>query len=270
MTRLIQFSVRLLLILLIVAALLPILWFLLASIKDRADLFSTYPLSGFHPTIDNYTSILQDSTSLRAIGNSLMISISSTIIALLVSVPAAWTISGLKKKSSWLMFYLSLLILPPIAITVPLFFVCSQIGMLGSPIVLLAVYSGFLIPFGVFFLVSFFEKMGQRLRDHAKLDDLTGLVFFRRILFVEARGVILLCAFFMFFFAWSEFGFALVLTDSDSQTIPISMIGFITPVGTYWGKIAALGTVGTLPILFGVILFRKQLVSGLTFGLIND
>ena len=169
---------------------IPIAWFLLASIEPPAAIQSPNPFSRFTPTLQNYIDVFAKLNLMRFILNSLIICAASTLISIVAGVPAAYGFARLKTRnmerlSLWI---LSNRMLPPIAVVIPLYLLLGRIGLLDTRIGLIIIYSAFNLPYVVWTLISFFEDIPIELDEAAALDgsSLFGVLY--RIMVPIARS----------------------------------------------------------------------------------
>src|SRR6202047_1750856 len=151
---------------------IPIAWFLLASIDPPAAIQSPNPFASFTPTLQNYIDVFAKLNLMRFILNSLIICSAATLISILAGVPAAYGFARLKTKgmerlSLWI---LSNRMLPPIAVVIPVYLLLGQLGMLDTRIGLIIIYSAFNLPYVVWTMISFFEEIPIELDEAAALD----------------------------------------------------------------------------------------------------
>jgi multiple sugar transport system permease protein len=256
-----------LVILLVVLIMFPFAWLLQMSFKTDQEIFTFPPRLLFEPTLANYTA-LWDSEFTRSFGNSAVVSIVSTLLAMLVGVPGAYALSRTTLRAEG---QLSLLILasrmaPPIAFTIPYFLVYRHLGLLDTRTGLVIIYLTFNLSLVVWLMRSFFDATPRALEEAAWIDGASlWQGFFKIILPLSGPGLAataILC----FLYSWNDFFFALILTRTEAMTAPVAVVNFMNYEGWEWGKIAAGGTMVMLPVLFFSILVRKFLVHGLTAG----
>ena len=252
--------------------LMPLIWLYLTAFKDRVDLFAVPPKIIFSATLDNFKVAFVEREFYKPLFNSILVSTTSTIIALIFSITGAYAFSRNKTKWKKEMFFLlfSVQILPPVVIVLPLFLIFSFLQLSGTIFALILVYVAMLIPFGCILLKSYFDKIPLRYEEVAFLENIPFKFFFFKIFIREARMPIFITAFFMFLLCWNEFLFSMIFSTVDTVTLPVSILGLITPIGTFWGQIAAISIVSTMPIIILSFLFRKHLLSGFSFGIISN
>jgi multiple sugar transport system permease protein len=248
--------------------LIPIAWFLVASIEPPSAIQSSNLFARFEPTMQNYIDVFAKLNLMKFIFNSLIICSVSTILSILAGVPAAYGFARLKTRgmqqlSLWI---LSNRMLPPIAVVIPLYLLLGRLGMLDSRIGLIIIYCAFNLPYVVWTMVSFFEEIPIELDEAAALDGSTILGTLFRIMVPIAAPGILATAIFTFILCWSEFLFAVIVTSSTAQTLPVAIASFVTDRGIEWGKMSAAGSVLVVPLTVLFYSVQRFLIRGLSFG----
>lgn len=203
--------------------------------------------------------------------NSLVITFGSVLLSLAVGAPAAYSISryhfkGSKDLSFWV---LSTRMMPPIVTAVPLYWVMRSVGLAGTHIGLIVVYVMINLPFVVWMMKGFFDDIPIEIEEAARIDGCGAMALFLRIILPLAIGGIVATALFCVFLSWNEFLFAVILTDKDSQTLPVALSLFRQDRGILWGQMSAVIVVATLPILLITLFLQRQVVRGLTAGAIK-
>lgn len=253
-----------------VAYLFPFLWLVVSSFKDRADIFTTSPQLLFTPTLDNYVTVLYDKGFIVNLANSAVVATLSTAIALLVGVPAAYGLSRRRDAGGlYLMLLLAARLLPAMVLAVPLFVLASHLGLTNTYIAIVAAHLTFSIPFTVWMMRGFFLAVPTDLDEAAKLDGCSDTRAFFTVILPLARGGLAATGIFCIINSWNEFLFALVLTGRDTQTLPVAIPSLMTPLGTYWGQIAAVGTVTVIPVMVFAFIVQRHIVAGLTGGALS-
>ncbi len=257
---------------LVIIYLVPTLWFFLTSFKTRVDAFAMPPKLFFDPIIKNYIVILQDTSFLRYYMNSVIIAISTCGLSLVIGVPAAYAFSSFdfKKKEDLAFWVLSTRMAPPILVILPFYLFFKEIHLLNTRIAMIIVYTTFNLAFVVWMMKGYFDSMPKDLEEAARIDGATRLHALVRIIIPMSAPGLAASMVFAFIMSWNEYFYALILSGSRSQTVPVAINAFITLVGIRWGQVAAAGTLILIPvILFGVIV-RRYIVSGLTMGAIKS
>jgi multiple sugar transport system permease protein len=259
-----------LVIALLVLVMFPFLWLLVMSFKTNADIFAFPPKLIFTPTIDNYAA-LWISTFRSSFYNSIIVSISSTAIALLAGVPGAYALSRtrMRRQKSLALLILASRMAPPIAFTIPYFLAYRYIGLLDTKAGLILIYLTFNISLVVWLMRSFFDACPPALEEAAWIDGASPWQGFRRIILPISGPGIAATAILCFLYSWNDFFFALILTRNQAMTAPVAVVNFMNYEGWEWGKIAAGGTMVMLPVLIFSVLVRHFLIQGMTPGAVK-
>ena len=203
--------------------------------------------------------------------NSLIITFGSVILSLLVGGPAAYALSryrfrGSKNLSFWV---LSTRMMPPIVTAIPIYWMMRSVGLYGTHIGLSMVYVMINLPFVVWMMKGFFDDIPVEIEEASRIDGCGAFDLFWRIIIPLAKGGIVATALFCVFITWNEFLFAVILTDSSSQTLPVALSLFRQDRGILWGQMSAVIVVATLPILLITLFLQRQVVKGLTAGAVK-
>lgn len=254
---------------LILVYLSPILWLVLTSFKDRVDIFSSAPTLFFAPTLENYRQAFMEKGFTDNLLNSAIVGVVSTVIALGVGVPAAYSLSRVKRGETFMMALLAARLLPAMVLAVPLFVLASSLGVRDSYFALVAAHLTFALPFTVWMMRGFFLAVPTSLDEAARLDGCGEWGTFLRVILPIVKPGLASTAIFCLINSWNEFLFALVLTGRNTETLPVAIPGLITPIGTSWGQVAAVGTVTILPVLIIAFIVQKHIVAGMTGGAVS-
>ncbi|MHB1415492.1 MAG: carbohydrate ABC transporter permease [Chloroflexota bacterium] len=256
-----------LVIAIVVVVLFPFLWLLQMSLKIEAEAFKMPPKLLFVPTLQNYRDLL-DSKFLRYFGNSAISSTSTTVLALLLGVPAAYALSRARfgNNAAVAMWILFTRMVPPIAFGIPFFMVYRNLGLIDTLYGLVLIYLTFNLSLVVWMMRSFFDGLPRSLEEAAYIDGAGRTEAFLRITLPLAGPGLATTAIFCFLMSWNDFFFSLILTRTNAMTAPVGIVNFMNYEGWEWGKITAASTLIALPILLISFLVRKYLVQGLTAG----
>jgi multiple sugar transport system permease protein len=253
--------------------LFPFYWLINISLKTGGDLSSADVIPP-HPSFDNYTSIFQNSSFTRALGNSAIVSLTTTFIGVVVGSFAAYALARLKMKFKFglLALVLSITTFPQIAIAAPLFRLWSDIGLYDTLVGLVIPYLTFALPLSIYILVSFFKEIPKDLEEAALVDGATHFEAFRKVVVPLAAPGLATTAILTFISAWNEFLLAFTLTSSPSaRTVPVAIQQFSgssqfeVPLGTQ----SAASIIISIPLIVLVLLFQKRIVAGLTAGAVK-
>ncbi|MCY4452394.1 MAG: carbohydrate ABC transporter permease [Immundisolibacterales bacterium] len=255
---------------LVALVMFPFLWMITMSFKPIDDIFAWPPKLFFTPTFEHYLGLVDDEFA-ASFWNSLVTSVGSTVVSMVVGVPAAYALSRMEDRignrlSLWI---LASRMAPPIAFTIPYFLVYRYIGLLDTKLGLGIIYVTFNLSLAIWLMRTFFDATPRSLEEAAWIDGATLWESFLRIMLPLSVPGLAATAILCFLFAWNDFFFALILTRTEATTAPVAVVNFMNYEGWEWGKIAAGGTMVMLPVLVFSILVRKFLVRGLTAGAIK-
>ncbi|WP_026907059.1 carbohydrate ABC transporter permease [Paucisalibacillus globulus] len=252
----------------------PFLWIFITSFKTSGEIFGT---GAFHvipedPTLKNYAIILFEKGILRAIVNSFVVAISTTIYVIVVASLCAYAISRFhfKGKSILLGLVLAVSMFPQMIITGPVYNLFYDLGWLNSYFVILP-YSTITLPMAVWILVTHFNQIPLALEESAKIDGATRIQTLTKIVFPLAAPGVFTTAIITFIAAWNEFLLTITLnTESSFHTVPVAISFLRDQFSILWGEVAAATTIVTIPTLIIVLIFQRQIVSGLTSGGVKE
>lgn len=251
--------------------LIPFIWLVMAAFKERTDILSPTPRLLFSPTWDNFYQAFVVGEFDAFLANSVMIASGSVAICLLVGLPAAYAFSRFRVfGEKHLFFYvLTTRMAPGIALVLPLYMFFQTIGLLGTVWAVMISHTTFNLALVIYLMRNFFDDIPRALDEAALTDGATEWQVFWRVVLPLARPGIVVTAVLCFLFSWNEFLFALMIGGTNAQTLPAGFPGLVTPLGTYWGQLAAVSVVVSLPVLLLVWFVQKHLARGLTFGAVK-
>lgn len=254
------------------AALLPVAWVALTSVKTRGEVFTTgLDLLPRAWAWDNYLYLLtmREGIFLTWLWNSAVIALATTVVGLSLAAPAAYAFSrytfpGYRPA---LVAILVTQMFPGAILIVPLYNLLRAWGLLNSYGGLILTYASIALPFCIWMLKSYFDTIPRALEEAAMVDGLSPLGTFLRVVLPLSLPGIAVTAFFAFVTAWNEFMFALTfMSREELYTLPVGLRGFVFQFRTDWHLLSAGAMLVTAPVL-GVFLYaQRYLVSGLTAG----
>lgn len=266
--------------LILLATVFPIAWLILTSFKAPADIMVSPPHFLFKPTLENYAYALGKANFANFIGNTLYVSVISTIFVIILAALASYSFARYNVgQGNILFFILTTKMMPAIAVVLPYFLIFRDIGesTIGQALgigldkhgALIISYTIFNLPFAIWLMVSFFQDISPELEDSARLDGYSRIEVLRRVVFPLAAPGIAVTAIFCLIFSWNEFLFAYVLTRDAARTITVGVESFFTLRGILWGPVAAAATISIVPMLIFVLVLQRYMVRGLTFGAVR-
>jgi multiple sugar transport system permease protein len=254
----------------------PLYWLLVTSLKSKAQLYQAeVPLYPEDPTFAAYADVLFTRGFSTLLRNSIVVCLATVVITVAIGLLITYPITRLDVSRAVrvgvLNWALSLRFLPPIAVVVPYFAIVRTAGLYDNPLALIFIYSLFNLPFSIWMLKGFLEEIPRELEDAAHVDGATRWISFWEVLLPLAAPGLLAAGTIIFAFSWSEFMFALILTATpNSQTFPVGVQGLVTQFEVIWNDMAAAGAIAICLPLALMIVARRYLVAGLTFGVIRE
>lgn len=257
----------------VVFCLFPFYWLINTSLKSGADL-SGAALLPPSPTVDNYTSIFEDTAFTNALRNSAIIAGSVTVLSLVIGSFAGYALARLHLPFKFLILAIALSIstFPPIAIAAPIFELWTDIGLYNTYLGLILPSLAFGLPLTVFIMASFFHDIPRELEDAALVDGATRLQAFRKVVVPLAAPGVVTAGLLVFIFAWNEFLFAITLTSTRSagqcpRRSPSSPAA--SSSRSHWGRSAPPPWWSRSPLIVLVLIFQRRIVAGLTAGAVK-
>jgi len=258
------------LVVVLVIALTPYLWLIMTSLKSRIDALADQPVWLFTPTFDHYPKVFIDKDYLPLLWNSVVVASTTTLLSLVVGVPAAYVFArhDFAAKED-LFFFFTTRMAPPISVVVPMFLLFSYIGLIDTRTSLILAHSTFNLSLVVWMMRGFFADIPREIDEAAQMDGHSRAGMFLRVLLPLAAPGMAATAVLCFMLSWNEFLYALILVAFEGRTLTVGIPGLVTPHGTLWGQVAAVAVVATVPIIVFTVIVQKHLVRGLTFGAIK-
>ena len=250
----------------------PILWMLLTSFKTELRAVSTPPsFLLFHWTLENYASVLQRSAYLHYALNSVITAGGSTLIALLLGVPAAWSMafSATARTRSILLWMLSTKMMPPVAVLVPIYLIYRDLGLLDSKAGLVLILCLGNLPLAIWMLFSYFKEIPKDILEAARVDGAGVGRELIHVLLPMALPGLASTSLLSLILAWNESFWTLNLSTSSAAPLTTFIASYSSPEGLFWAKLSAASTLAIAPILVLGWLSQRQLVRGLTFGAVK-
>jgi sorbitol/mannitol transport system permease protein len=250
----------------------PILWMILTSFKTELEAFSTPPKFLFFDwTIENFGIVQQRSNYLKFAGNSIILSLGSTLVGIVVGVPAAWAMAFApgKRTKDVLLWMLSTKMMPPVGALIPIYLLFKDSGLLDSRIGLIGIEFLINLPIIIWMLFTYFKEIPGEILEASRMDGATP---WREIVFVLApmavpgvASTILLNV----ILAWNEAFWTLNLTTTQAAPLTAFIASYSSPEGLFWAKLSAASTMAIAPIMVLGWFSQRQLVRGLTFGAVK-
>jgi multiple sugar transport system permease protein len=255
---------------LVVIVVFPFYWMAVTSFKGEEQMRSLVSMFWPRPLVlDNYRQLLTRTDFTAWYGNSVMVAVSSTLLATAIGTIGAYALARLRflgrafMSSAVLITYL----VPPSILFIPLYAQMRTLGLADSLAGLIAAYPSFTVPFVTWLLMGYFESIPEELEEAAMIDGATRFGAFRRVILPLAAPGVLAASLYAFTQAWNEFLYALVfITDVKLRTLPVGLSTFITGDVYGWGYLMAGAVLTTLPVIAAYVYLQRYMVEGLTAG----
>jgi multiple sugar transport system permease protein len=203
----------------------------------------------------------------KGIIDSFIISIVSTILTMLISVPAAYSLARYRPGGTQISFFiLSILFLPPIVGVLPLFFIFKTLGILDTYWVFFISYLFINLPFATWIMKGFFEDVPLELEQAAMVDGYTRFKVFFKVSIPLAKSGIAVAGLFAFIFSWNELLFSSIFSRSAVQTLPLVLQDYIGSTGNPWGELFAASTISMIPAALLALFMQRYIIRGLSLG----
>ncbi len=248
---------------------LPVVWMVLTSFHSEAAA-ATNPPSVFAPlTLEGYREFFSGGANpWPPLLNSMTASIVSTIIVLLLAIPAAYALSikPVKKWTDVLFFFLSTKMLPVVAGLLPIYLFAQNAKLLDNIWLLIIFYTSMNLPIAVWMMRSFLSEVPVEMLEAASMDGADLIKTLRAVVAPVVMPGIAATALICFIFSWNELLFARVLTATVAQTAPVYLTSFVTSQGLFLAQLCAAAFVVSLPVLIAGFAAQDKLVQGLSLG----
>jgi multiple sugar transport system permease protein len=266
--------------------LLPIVWVLSISLKPPQE-WVAYPptVIPVEPTISNYVVLFQPGNPVGGISamvssaepvtkaflNSLIVAPVATLASVLIGFFAAYSASRFQTGGPTLpLFVLTTRMFPPVAFAVPLLVYYRVWGLIDTRLGLILMYTAFTIAFSLWMMRGFIDGVPRHVEEAAILDGASPWRVLFTITLPLVRGGLAATSLFVFILNWTEFLFAQIFTSREAITIPVQVSHYVGAVGRFYGPMAALGVVASIPVVIAGYLIQRHLVTGFTFGLVRE
>jgi len=266
----------------------PIFWMGVTSLKTKVQIFDPKPTIAFKPTLSNYKVFFgfretgavgsgergggSSKTFTRAFINSVTITCGSTLLALIMGTMAGYVLSRyeMKAKNDLMFFILSTRMLPPIVALVPVSLLFSNIGLKDTFLGFILLYTNFNLAFSVWIMKGFFDDVPFSFEEAAMCDGYPRLRAFFKVVLPMVTNGLAATAIFCGIMIWNEYVFAIVLGSKKWTLMPPTIFSNSSgTTGIIWGVLAASSLLYVLPVIIFTYLIRKQLLRGVTFGVIR-
>lgn len=259
-------------IIVLIVVLGPLLWIYLTAFKSASDIFSG-SLSKqilFTPTLENFKRLFTEYPFFASLFNTIIISVVSTILVMVISLPAAYSFARWDTGGGHLLFVtISTRMFPGVVAALPFFLLFRNIGLLDTHIGLILLHMYFNVSFATFLLYGFFKDVPVELEQAALIDGYGRIDILRRIVFPLVLPGIAITSAFCMIWSWNEFLFAFLFTRDIARPMTVLISSFWGSIEVQYGTMAAGVAIAILPILVVAWVMQRYIIRGLTFGAVK-
>lgn len=243
----------------------PFVWMAISAFKDKAVVNSLPPRLFFVPTLENFRNVMAQAKFWDYAINSTVVALGSTLLGLVLGVPAAYSIARYKQRKL-AVFVLLARILPGISYLVPWFIAFTKLQLMGTYAAMILTHLTIVLPLIIWVMIGFFEDLPLELEEAARIDGSTLIGYLVRIAVPLTKPGIAATAILSFIFSWNNFLFSLIVGGDNTRTLPVAVFNFISYAQIDWGGINAAATLITLPVVVMILFAQQHIVRGLAMG----
>ena len=250
----------------------PLVWLVISSLKTNGELMGAPLALPKKLQFQNYINAFEVSGLGRLFLNSIIISITATILNVIVSSMASYAIARYDFKGKELIFTLisAGIMVPVSALMVPVFILIKNLGLYDTKLALILTYSAMGLPLSIFIIRGFMNTIPKELEEAGVIDGCNFYQKFYKIILPLSRAGIVTAITFQFLYCWNEFIYAMLLTSSQTnRTVQVGIRFFSNQFTTDYTSMFAAITISIIPAIAGYVVFQKQIISGLTSGAIK-
>ncbi len=244
-------------------------WMLSLSLKFEIDNAAYPPIFvPEHVTWKNYVSVFESNRFGLFFANSLIVTGSATLFALIIGVPAGYGMARMKATKSAVVVLIAR-ITPGLSYLIPLFLLFQWLGLMGTLWPQIIIHLVITVPIVIWIMIGYFETTPLELEEAAVIDGATRWQVFRRVALPIAKPGVTVAFILALIFSWNNFVFGVVLAGRETRTLPVTVYNMISFEQLSWGPLAAAALIVTLPVLLLTIFAQRQIVAGLTAGAVK-
>lgn len=249
----------------------PILWMVMTSFKTELQAIAVPPKFVWEPTLENFAIVQERSDYLKFAWNSVVTSFGATILALIIAVPAAYSMAFFpsKRTKDILLWMLSTKMLPAVGVLMPIYLLTKSVGLLDNVFSLIIIFTLVNLPIIMWMLFSYFKEIPKEILEASRMDGATTLGELRHVVMPLSWGGITSTGLLSIVLCWNEAFWSINLTSADAGTLTALIASYSSPEGLFWAKLSAASTMACAPIVVFGWFCQKQLVQGLTFGAVK-
>lgn len=251
---------------------IPVIWTLFTSIKPRTAIFTVPPTLLFVPTFEHYSQALNFLGIFESILNSLIIGFATTLVTLIIAVPAGYAYARLQFRGKKFFSFYTLFtqMAPQIGVLIPFFLIVHKLRLYDTYPSLILIHLTITVPVSIWLMITYFQSIPKEMEESARVDGASYFTAFSRIVLPQAVGGVAVCAILAFIDSWNEFLFASILTGRSTRTVSVAIFSFLTTEESLWGPFTATGMMIMAPVILVTIFAQKKIVKGLTFGAVKE
>lgn len=250
---------------------LPYLYVVLTGFMDTATSSRPTPQWSFEPSIEAFRFLILEKDIMRNVFNSMIVSLASTVFSVTLGMFCAYAIArydfgGRDDVSFWV---LTNRMMPPVAVLIPIFVTFQTMRLLDTLTGLIILYTAMQLPFVVWMLTGYFRDIPRRYEESAMVDGDTWFQAFRKVTLPLMKPSITATAIFVMILSWNEFAFATFLTSTQAKTMPPAIVAYSIGANISWNVLGAAVVMITAPLILFVLIVQRQLISGLSQGVVR-
>lgn len=258
--------------LVLIGVLFPLVWIYLTAFKSSTDIFAG-SLSRqliFTPTLENFQRMFTQFPFFRSLGNSLIISISSTVLVMLIALPAAYSFARWNTGGGHILFNtIASRMFPGVVAAIPFFIVFRALDLLDTHIGLVLLFTYFNVSFATFLLYGFFRDVPVELEQAAMIDGYGRFAVFRKVVLPLVLPGIATTSVFCLIWSWNEFLFSFLFSRNVAKTVTVLISSFWGSIEVQYGTMAVGAALSILPTLIAAWFMQRYIIRGLTFGAVK-
>ncbi len=245
------------------------LWMLSLSLKFEID-NAAYPpvFIPEHFAWSNYVKVFAENNFFRYFWNSLLVTGTATLLALVIGVPAGYGIARLKAQKSAIVIMIARMT-PGLSFLIPMFLLFQWMNLIGTLWPQIIIHLVVTVPLVVWIMMGYFETTPIELEEAASIDGATSWQVFRMVALPIAKPGIVVSFILSIIFSWNNFVFGVVLANRETRTLPVAVYNMLSFEQVSWGPLAAAALIVTLPVLILTMFAQKEIVAGLTAGAVK-
>ena len=256
-----------------VAALFPVFWTVSTSVKDRIDSYALPPrFFNFAATWKNYRSLFGTSEFLRVFTNTVLITVSSTVLCVGIGGLTAYSLARHRRFAGRRPMEAVLVLvraIPGVVLMVPLYKLVTTLGWYDSRPAMVIIYAAVNLPFAIWLMTGFIEQIPVEIEECARTDGAGWLSLFAFVILPLSVPGLAATMIFVSLLTWNEFLIPVILAGDNAKTLPVYISGFISNRTIDWGPMAAASSLAIVPIVILTVTIQRKLVSGLSSGAVK-